>query len=265
VPSALEWPASEPAPDGKGKVGGVFGLLLQAIAIFVISIVVAGILTVPFAIWLRPASGCDVLTGIDRHTCFHHRDLFLGFIIALQEVALLGTVLVWMRAVRKTGPRQLGFRRFTVVNVLIGVGVGLGGLVIAGIIGAVQSSVVHGVTHRTVEAPKQIPVSDSPGAAVLAIVGISVIVLAPLAEEAFFRGFLFAGLHRWVRPAGAVVLSAAVFGLAHLIPLIMLPIFGLGVVLASIVEARGSIVPSIFAHATFNTIGFIQLFVRARS
>jgi membrane protease YdiL (CAAX protease family) len=39
----------------------------------------------------------------------------------------------------------------------------------------------------------------------------------------------------------------------------MLPIFGLGVLLASIVYARKSIVPSIAAHMTFNGIQFAIL------
>ncbi|MGZ4119818.1 MAG: CPBP family glutamic-type intramembrane protease [Actinomycetota bacterium] len=233
---------------------------IEGIGIFIIAVILTVIFTIPFAISLRPASNCGAL-GAGEAACLHHRDLLLAYSIGLNELALLVTVLFWVRFIHKSKPRALGFRRFTAKNGFIGIGVGLGGLVVAGIISTALTSIVERFTNKPVEAPQQIPLQQSPGSLVLAIVGVSVIVLAPLAEEAFFRGFVFRGLRRWLRPGWAIVLSATVFGLAHLIPLIMLPIFGLGILLASIVEARGSLVPSIFAHATFNAVGFIQLFI----
>jgi len=233
---------------------------IEGIGIFIVAVILTVLLTIPFAVTLSPASGCDRFVGTQNQTCLHHRDLILAITIGLNELALLGTVLLWVRLVHKKKPSALGFRKLTPVNALIGVGIGLGGLFVAGIINVALTTIIKSFTHRTVEAPQQIPVQDSPGGAVLAIIGISVILLAPLAEEAFFRGFVFQGLRRWARPSIAILISAAVFGLAHLIPLIMLPIFGLGILLASIVESRGSLVPSIVAHMTFNAIGFVQLF-----
>lgn len=229
---------------------------IEALGIFIVSIIP----TIPLGV-LIAAKTCDNFSGAREAACLHQRDILTGLSVGVQELALLVTVLLWVRFIHKAKPRALGFRRLTAKNAFIGIGVGLGGLVVAGIISTALTSLIEHVTNRPVEAPQQIPLQQSPGALVLALVGVSVIVLAPLAEEAFFRGFLFRGLRRWLRPGWAIVLSAAIFGVAHLIPLIMLPIFGLGILLASIVEARGSLFPSIFAHATFNAIGFIQLFV----
>ena len=99
---------------------------------------------------------------------------------------------------------------------------------------------------------------------VLVIVGISVIAITPFAEEAFFRGFIFRRLGQRYRLGWAVVLSAAIFAVLHLIPFIMLPIFALGALLASIVYARKSLFPSVFAHMTFNAIGFTLQFIFLR-
>jgi membrane protease YdiL (CAAX protease family) len=228
---------------------------IEGIGIFICSIIP----TIPFAIALSGKT-CDGLFGAAARSCFHQRDLLLAYSVGVNELALLLAVLLWVRLLHKSSPKALGFRRFTPKNALIGLGVGLGGLLLAGIISEVLTQIIQSITNRPVEAPDQIPVSASPSGSVLLIIGISVIVLAPLAEEAFFRGFLFQGIRKWARPGIAIVLSAAIFGVLHLIPLIMLPIFGLGVLLAAIVEARGSLVPSIFAHATFNAIGFVQLF-----
>ncbi|TML76497.1 MAG: CPBP family intramembrane metalloprotease [Actinobacteria bacterium] len=119
-------------------------------------------------------------------------------------------------------------------------------------------------THSPVETPKQISLQTHPAVSVLVIVGISVIGITPFAEEAFFRGFIFRRLGQRYRLGWAVVLSAAIFAVLHLIPFIMLPIFALGALLASIVYARKSLFPSVFAHMTFNAIGFTLQFIFLR-
>jgi membrane protease YdiL (CAAX protease family)/RNA polymerase subunit RPABC4/transcription elongation factor Spt4 len=237
---------------------------VEAFAIYIIAVIATVAIMVPLGFALRPLTGCGDLVGAEATRCFHHRDLLTALSIGVNEAALLATVLLWIRLVHKQRPRSLGFRGLNAVNAFIGMGVGLAGLFVAGVISAALTSIIRNVSHRPVEAPKQISLQTHPMTLVLVVVGFSVIVLAPLAEEAFFRGFIFGGLRRWLRPGWAIVLSAAVFGIAHFIPLIMLPIFGLGVLLASIAYSRKSLVPSIFAHATFNAIGFIQLFVSVR-
>jgi membrane protease YdiL (CAAX protease family) len=234
---------------------------VEGIGIFIVAVIATILFSLPFGIALRPISGCGNLSGIASRTCFHHRDLFIALSVGINELALLTTVLLWVRILHKSGPRKLGFRRFSAKNVFMGVGIGAGGVLLAGLISQVLVQIVEHITNRPVETPQQINVSDKPGGAVLAIIAVSVIVLAPLAEEAFFRGFVFQAFRRWARPAWAIILSAVVFGLAHLIPLIILPIMSLGILLAAVVERRGSLVPSIFAHATFNAIGFAQLFI----
>ncbi|MCX6013590.1 MAG: CPBP family intramembrane metalloprotease, partial [Chloroflexi bacterium] len=63
---------------------------------------------------------------------------------------------------------------------------------------------------------------------------ITVIVFAPIFEETFFRGFLFAGLRQsHLRSAGAIILTTVVWSLSHLQYNIygMASIFILGIVL----------------------------------
>lgn len=92
------------------------------------------------------------------------------------------------------------------------------------------------------------------GAALLALLAV---VLAPLFEELFFRGFLFRGLARtWGWPLGAIV-SGAIFGAVHLQLTVFIPLFGLGVVLAWVYERTGSIWTAILLHAVFNGLSVI--------
>ena len=83
------------------------------------------------------------------------------------------------------------------------------------------------------------------------------IVMAPLFEEVFFRGFLFRGFaNSWGWGWGAVA-SAAIFGLAHLQLDVFVPLFALGFGLAWVYHRTGSLWTSITLHALFNAISVL--------
>ena len=82
----------------------------------------------------------------------------------------------------------------------------------------------------------------------------SMLILALLpacVEEFLFRGIMYHS-YRQVSRRGGIVLSALLFGLMHLNLNQMPYAFFLGLVLASMVEATGSIETSIFMHFLFN-------------
>jgi uncharacterized protein len=90
-----------------------------------------------------------------------------------------------------------------------------------------------------------------------------IVIAAPLSEEIFFRGFMFAGIRRsapfWV----AAACSAAVWGLFHYTGpgswgvCLQLAIFG--VILAWLYERTGSIWPTIAVHMLNNALAFAIL------
>jgi hypothetical protein len=83
------------------------------------------------------------------------------------------------------------------------------------------------------------------------------VVMAPLFEEVFFRGFLFRGLaSSWGWTVGALV-SAGVFGLAHAQLDVFVPLFTLGLMLAWVYKRTGSLWTSISLHALFNGISVL--------
>ena len=80
-------------------------------------------------------------------------------------------------------------------------------------------------------------------------------LLAPLVEEIFFRGFLFQGFrarYGWVK---SMLLSSAIFGLAHLDPASLIPTFILGNLLAYLYQRTNSIWPGVIVHILVNTFG----------
>jgi hypothetical protein len=89
---------------------------------------------------------------------------------------------------------------------------------------------------------------------------LTVTVIAPAAEETFFRGFVFGWLRGRVPLWTAVAVSALVFALAHLQPVVLLPLFILGCMLALVYERSGSLLPGIVIHGLFNLVGVTLIF-----
>jgi membrane protease YdiL (CAAX protease family) len=87
-----------------------------------------------------------------------------------------------------------------------------------------------------------------------AVVVVSAVVLAPLAEEIFFRGLLQSMLRRysgdaWVAIAGSsAVFAAAHFAVPHTLP----ALFALGVVLGYNYERTGRLLAPVLIHVFFN-------------
>jgi membrane protease YdiL (CAAX protease family) len=86
------------------------------------------------------------------------------------------------------------------------------------------------------------------------IVAFAAIVVAPIAEETFFRGVVY---NAWRREHGrriATYGSALLFAVIHVALISLLPIFLLGIGLAVLYERTRSLLAAIVMHAAFNTI-----------
>jgi len=94
------------------------------------------------------------------------------------------------------------------------------------------------------------------------LVGLVVLggLVVPVAEELFFRGVVYSALRRY-GPAVAVLGSAALFGLAHGLSVVLVVAVLLGVVNAVLVERSGSIWPAVIVHATNNVLAFVAVAV----
>jgi uncharacterized protein len=96
---------------------------------------------------------------------------------------------------------------------------------------------------------------------VLALVGFGLMtcVLAPLAEEFFFRGFLFRTLAERLNLVWGVVLGGAIFGLVHWpggSPEGVVVLGTLGAMLCLMAYYTASLIPCIIMHASFNSLAF---------
>ena len=84
-------------------------------------------------------------------------------------------------------------------------------------------------------------------------------MVTPVTEELFFRGFVFSGMVHRLGVGWAIVGSAVVFSVFHLLAgvWVVVPIFITGLLLAWLYRQTGSIWPSIVAHAGQNTLAVL--------
>jgi len=171
------------------------------------------------------------------------------FVIQLAStVALVGLTLYLSRDVLSARLPDLGLgRALTWRTVLVGVLAGLVLLVLSATIEALQDRLVG--AHP--QAILQVFMRHHGSLAFILDVG-SVAVLAPFAEELFFRGFLFTGLVQRMQLGVAALLSGVLFGAAHLDFYNILPLSVLGTGLAFVYYRTGTLWTNIVAHATIN-------------
>jgi membrane protease YdiL (CAAX protease family) len=102
--------------------------------------------------------------------------------------------------------------------------------------------------------PVQLGVNDS--SAALVLVAVLVCVIAPIAEEFFFRGFLFGALRGYMKLWPAALITGLVFGLIHFKLEFLAPLAVLGVALCLLYAQTGSLLPCIALHSLNNSLAF---------
>jgi len=100
-------------------------------------------------------------------------------------------------------------------------------------------------------------VTDNTALTVLA--GVLAVLVAPIVEETFFRGFIFGGLAKRFGFLGAALLSGLLFSLAHAQVGTILPFTLVSVALAWGYASSGSLWTAISAHFVWNVISFSLL------
>lgn len=94
----------------------------------------------------------------------------------------------------------------------------------------------------------------------LGLLFILIAVIAPIAEELFFRGMLYPVLRQRWSPNVAIVINGFLFALIHFIPILIPGLFFVGMVLAWVRERSGSLIPCMLLHALQNGIVLLGIY-----
>ncbi|MGZ6256410.1 MAG: CPBP family intramembrane glutamic endopeptidase [Candidatus Limnocylindria bacterium] len=171
-------------------------------------------------------------------------------------LAVTGAMVVAPRAlagVHLVGPTGLGR------SLLVGLGIA-----IPAWIGAQLLAAAAGVLLQALGFKQDVGVLDT----VLqrgdpTVILLAFLLVAPVAEEIFFRGVVYNAWERERGPRVAVVGSALLFAVIHTSLFSLVPIFALGLALALVYRSTRSLAATIAMHAGFNAISVvIALLVR---
>lgn len=78
------------------------------------------------------------------------------------------------------------------------------------------------------------------------------IVLFPIAEELFFRGYCYTAVKRQTGVKWGIIISSLIFALYHQNIVAIIPYFLIGIVLSMVYERSKSLIPSFFIHLLYN-------------
>jgi membrane protease YdiL (CAAX protease family) len=91
------------------------------------------------------------------------------------------------------------------------------------------------------------------------VLGVIVVVLAPLVEEALFRGILYPAIKQLGYPRLALWSSSAFFAVMHFNMATFVPLMFLALVLVYLYETFQGLFAPVAAHAFFNAVNFFAL------
>ncbi len=90
---------------------------------------------------------------------------------------------------------------------------------------------------------------------------ITLVVMAPLAEEVLFRGYLYGKLKTYVPAVAAAIVTSLLFALAHFQWNVGIDVFVLSLFLCGLRSLTGSIWAGVLVHIIKNGIAYYFLFV----
>jgi membrane protease YdiL (CAAX protease family) len=238
LPDGVEGPPPSPPPRRAIPLWAPFavmGIVFIAIATFSAAVIGIAAAANPS---IKPSDPPDSLTIL---------------LTVIQDAALIvAALLAFKLALGRVRPADLGLRRVASWQKALGTAV------VVYAIYWLASGLLETVFGKP---PAQELVTELKHQQDLAIlVGFAVLtcVVAPIAEEIFFRGFMFTTFARKLGPAWGALLAGGIFGLIHAPnPALSLIALGvLGVCLCALYWRTQSIIPCMALHALNNSISF---------
>jgi uncharacterized protein len=171
----------------------------------------------------------------------------------VQDLSFIAAALLFASIASRPLPEQFGLRRTRLWPAI-------GWMAVAFVSFYVFTAAwvaILGVDTNDSKLPDELGVKDSTVA--LVAVAFLVSVVAPIAEEFFFRGFFFTALRSWKGLWPAAILTGVVFGGIHVgsaEAAFLLPLGFFGFCLCLLYHRTGSLYPCIALHCVNNSLAF---------
>jgi membrane protease YdiL (CAAX protease family) len=171
----------------------------------------------------------------------------------VQDLCFIGAALLFANLSGRPRPEQFGLRPTPFWPAVGWIAVAFAAFYVFTLVWVA----ILGVSPDDTKLPDELGVKDSTYA--LLAVAFLVAVVAPMAEEFFFRGFFFGAMRNWRGPWPAAVITGLVFGGIHVgsaEAAFLLPLAFFGFSLCLLRERTGSLYPGIALHCMNNSLAF---------
>ena len=171
----------------------------------------------------------------------------------VQDLSFIGAALLFANISARPLPEQFGLRPTRFWPAVGWIAVAFAAFYVVTLVWVA----ILGVSPDDTKLPDELGVKDSTYA--LLAVAFLVAVVAPMAEEFFFRGYFFGALRNWRGPWPAAVITGLVFGAIHVgsaEAAFLLPLAFFGFSLCLLRERTGSLYPGIALHCMNNSLAF---------
>ena len=171
----------------------------------------------------------------------------------VQDIAFVGAALLFASMAGTPRPEQFGLRRTSFWPAVGWIAIAFVGFYVVTLVWVS----ILGASPDDTKLPDELGVKDST-AAMLAVAFL-VSVVAPVAEEFFFRGFFFTALRGWKGLWPAAILTGLVFGGIHIgsaEAVFLAPLAFFGFALCLLYHRTGSLYPCMALHCLNNSLAF---------
>jgi len=221
------------------------------IVLFVVAIVLSSIVSVAIM-----ATQIDGEISSDAIGEVAKQPGFILMALLMQNGMVVGLLYLWVVKKGALSWQDMGLDRPRVKHVLFGLAYGFLAVVVVVIV-----SLVMGLEGDTSVLP------EIGGSLDLVLIAIGVVIVAPIGEEIFFRGYCFGGLRkRYEANSGVLfaalpfVYSSVFFGIVHMSPS-SVAIIASGFVLALALHRTRSLTVSIVAHMFNNGLALMAVYL----
>lgn len=248
IPSSSAPPPSDSRDDPAHAPWGVTEILVALLAALVLLLVISLINGLVLS-----------ALGVDIHNAESDK---VGGPLLLIGQALIDFAVVGVAALLSIGKYHLSFRAWGLrTERPVHLAACFAVLVSSFIAIALYSVVVDQLGLKNLKPQENVPEGFFAHRSIIPFTALLVVIVAPLAEEMFFRGFIFNGLRQRLTVCGAAGLSGLLFAAIHvsgsdLVGLVV-PFTIIGFMFAMLVAYTGSLWNSILVHFAFNLIGFL--------
>lgn len=239
-----------PPPVARPRSGWT---LADMVVVVVLSLVGTILIALLFALAIRALGFANAEALLTSHPVA---------VTAITGTAIYGILLlaIYGYIVRRRGLgwTALGFRRPPLLALLLAPVVVFGQLMAAALMNLLVFSLIGSFENPQVEG-----ITGGQSFSWLNFVLMLLLagVVAPIVEEIFFRGLVYGWLRTRAPVVVAVLLSAAIFAVAHVVPILIPALFVVGIILALAYELSGSLWLSILLHGLQNSLAVTLIFV----